>query len=124
MSGWGTTGANLALSAVFGTGRFLALGTGIGAGGALLGEVSGGNYSRAAVPALTVTGNTATNAGAITFATPSATLGSFTHAAIMDAASGGNVLASGPLLAPVNWTSGLPVSIAAGDLDLTGVLAA
>jgi hypothetical protein len=126
MSGWGTQGANLALAAALngGTNRWLGLGTGIGAGGVLLGEISGGNYSRAALGSVTVTANAATNAATITFPTPNASLGTFTHAAVFDAASGGNVIASGALLAPVDWISGTPVAIQAGDADFTGVLAA
>lgn len=124
MSGWGTTGANLALNGAFTGNRWIGFGTGVGTGGALLGEISGGNYSRTAVGTITITGNTATNAATITTATPNASLGSFTHAAIFDAVSGGNVIASGALNAPINWTSGTPVVIAAGDLDLTAITSA
>lgn len=125
MSQFGTSGANLALTGAFtGGSLWLALGTGIGSGGTLLGEISGGNYSRASIGTITVTGNLATNAATITFPTPSASLGTFTHAAIMDASTGGNVRAVGPLLAAVDWVTGTPIVVQAGDLDLTGVLAA
>ncbi|NJL50605.1 MAG: hypothetical protein HC909_02690, partial [Blastochloris sp.] len=67
---------------------------------------------------------TATNAAAITFPTPNATLGTLTHAAIMDAASGGNTRWVGPLNSAASWTSGVPVVVQAGDLDLAATIAA
>jgi hypothetical protein len=68
--------------------------------GSSIDEVSGGNYSRATVfknggtaPAWTLAAlGSLTNGAAITFATPSASWGTVTALAIVDAAAAGNVL--------------------------------
>ena len=76
-------------------------------------EVSGGSYTRAAVTrslanfagtqaagstvASNGTGGVTSNNGAITFPAPTANWGNITHFAIMDAASGGNMLIWGAL---------------------------
>lgn len=122
MSQFGTAGASLAINAALGGSLFVALGTGQSAGG-LLGEATGGNYARAALGTVTFTGGQAENAGAVTFPTPNATLGTFTHAAIFDAASGGNCRAVGPLAAAVDWTTGQPVSFPAGAMQFEAVRA-
>jgi hypothetical protein len=112
-----TYGAGLALVPVAGNGLFLGLGTGQTPSG-LTGEASGSGYARRAVGALTISGRTATNANAIVFDGFTATLGTFTHGALFDAASGGNCVWVGALEAPVNITAGGSITIQAGDLDL------
>jgi len=123
-SNFGVNGAERAMTASLADGPlFLALGTGMAAG-ALTGELSGGNYARTLTGTMTITGRTATNAAAITFPTPNATLGTLTHAAIMDAATGGNTRWVGPLNSAASWISGTPVVVQAGDLDCTVGIAA
>jgi len=81
-------------------------------------EVSGGGYAREAVT-FTVSGNTATNSGAIEWDAATASWGTVTHIAIMDAASGGNMIASNALTA--SKTIGIDdiIRVPAGDLDIT-----
>jgi hypothetical protein len=83
---------------------FTAAGTDAGGGT----EVSGGSYARVLIPktlagwagtqsagsttASTGTGGATSNNGTITFPTPSAAWGAITHFAILDAASGGNLI--------------------------------
>ena len=87
-------------------------------------EVSGGSYARSAVtnnatnfPA--ASGGAKTNGTDINFATPSASWGTITHMAVLDASSGGNYLYHGPLAVSKVINSGDTVRIAAGDFDLT-----
>jgi hypothetical protein len=122
MSQFGTDGASLALAAALGGTLYVGLGTGQNVG-ALTGEASGGGYARAALGTVTFTGHQAQNAATVTFATPTATLGTFTHAAIFDAATGGNCRAVGPLVAAVDWTTGQPVSFPAGAMQFEAVRA-
>lgn len=98
-------------------------------------EVSGNNYSRAAVTsslanwagtqssgsttASSGTGGATSNNGAITFATPSATWGTVTHFGIFDAATTGNLLFSGALTTSKTINSGDTVSFPAGTLSVT-----
>lgn len=112
-----TAGATLALVPVVGSGLFLALGTGQAPSG-LTGEASGGGYARVAIGTLTVTGRQATNATAVVFTGFTATLGSFTHAGIFNAPTGGDCLWVGSLNAAVNITAGGSITLAAGDIDL------
>lgn len=69
-------------------------------------EVSGGSYARVAVsrasgswaaPSNNAGAQQTSNAGTITFPTPSANWGTVTHFAIWDASSAGNMLYSGAL---------------------------
>lgn len=69
-------------------------------------EVSGGGYTRIACnpgdanwTAASATDGITTNAVAITFPQPSAAWGTVTHFGIFDAATGGNLLLHGPLIA-------------------------
>jgi hypothetical protein len=97
-------------------------------------ECSGGSYARASVtPGDTAfeatqggtsgnssgTGGATQNAGAITFATPTASWGTVTHFGIFDALSGGNLLFWGALGTSKTINSGDTVSFAAGALDIT-----
>ena len=124
MSRFGTAGASAAITNLFSGSVWVALGTGM-SNGALLGEATGGNYSRAALGSVTGTGNQRSNAGIVTFPVGNATLGTFTHVALFDAASGGGCLGVQPLAATVNWTSGGPaVSFPIGALTFTMRLAA
>lgn len=81
-------------------------------------EVSGGSYARVAAT-FTVSGDTASNSAAIEFAAASASWGTVTHLAVLDASTGGNIIAHGALTASKAIGSGDIFRIATGDLDIT-----
>jgi hypothetical protein len=81
-------------------------------------EVSGGSYAREAAT-FTVSGNTATNSGAIEFTTATADWGNVTHVAIFDAVSAGNMLAYSSLTAAKNITTGDVLRFPLNDIDIT-----
>jgi hypothetical protein len=81
-------------------------------------ELSGSGYARQSV-AFTVTGNAATNSAAIEFPTATASWGTVTHAAIYDASSSGNILASSALSTSKTIDTGDVLRFPAGDIDIT-----
>jgi len=81
-------------------------------------EVSGGSYARTAVT-LTVSGNTATNSGAVEFTAATGSWGTITHIGVMDASSGGTMIVHAALDASKTIASGDVFRIPAGDLDIT-----
>lgn len=81
-------------------------------------EVSGGSYARTAAT-FTVSGNEATNSGAVEFPAASGSWGTITHAAVFDALSGGNMLAYASLTASKTITTGDVLRFPAGDIDIT-----
>lgn len=88
-------------------------------------EVSGGSYARVAVtnnatnfPA--ASGGVKTTGADITFPTPSAGWGTPDATRFYDASSGGNLLATGTLTAPLNTiVAGNSVVLPAGSITLT-----
>lgn len=85
-------------------------------------EPSGNGYSRLAVTmnsgTWTVTGNTMTNATALTSPTATGNWGTITDAFLYSAANGaGTLYAADVLSASVTITSGEAITIAAGDFD-------
>lgn len=122
---------NLILNAIFGGAAFtlpatvyLALFTSApgDAGGGT--EVTGGAYARAAITRNTTNFPTTStgsisNAVAINFAQASTPWGTVTHAAIMDAASGGNILYYAPLTAPRTVATGETFGVAVNGLTIT-----
>ena len=100
------------------TAWFVALYTGApnDAGGGT--EVSGGAYARQAVT-FSVSGDTATNTGAIEYPTATAGYGTVTHVGIFDASTGGNLIAYAALTASKNIDTGDVLRLPAGDLDVT-----
>ena len=81
-------------------------------------EVSGGAYARQAVT-FSVSGNTATNSGAIEYPTATAGYGTVTHVGVFDASSGGNLIAYAALTASKTIDTGDVLRLPAGDLDVT-----
>lgn len=81
-------------------------------------EVSGGSYARLSAT-FTVSGDLATNSGALEWPTAAADWGTISHVAVFDASSGGNMLAYAALTASKNITTGDVFRIPAGDLDIT-----
>lgn len=87
-------------------------------------EVSGGSYARKSVtnnstnwPA--ASGGAKANGTAITFVTATASWGTVTHFAILDAATAGNILGWAQLTASKAIGNGDTASFAVGDLDVT-----
>ena len=81
-------------------------------------EVSGGSYARLSAT-FTVSGDLATNSGALEWATATGNWGTITHVAVFDASTGGNMLAYAALAASKNISTGDVFRIPAGDLDIT-----
>ena len=81
-------------------------------------EVTGGGYARQSA-SFTTTGNAATNASAIEFATATANYGTVVAVAILDASSSGNMLAYAALSSNKTIETGDVLRIPAGDLDIT-----
>lgn len=98
-----------------------------GEAGSLAQEVTGGSYVRVSYGPSDATWNlpvggdkTFTNASTVTFAAPTADWGDpITHFGLLDAATGGLVLASGALDTPTTVSSGAPApEFPAGDLRI------
>lgn len=92
--------------------------------GSLANEVIGGiGYARVAITSImgaaNATTGTSTNAGAINFGTATADWGTVTHAAVLDASTGGNMLMKGPLGSARTFASGDSAQFAPGQLILT-----
>jgi hypothetical protein len=81
-------------------------------------EISGNAYVREAV-AMSVTGDNATNTGAIEWPTATGTWGTIVAVGVFDALSAGNLIAYGNLTVSKTITSGDVFRIPAGDLDIT-----
>lgn len=81
-------------------------------------EVSGGGYARQSVT-FTISGNEATNSGAIEYPTATASYGTVTHVGVFDAASGGNLIAYAALATSKAIDTGDVLRVPAGDLDIT-----
>ena len=84
--------------------------------GAGLAEPAGGSYARTAVTFGAAASRRVTNSGAVTFPTATGAWGTITHYALMDASSGGNVLASAALAASKSIISGNTASFAIGQI--------
>lgn len=85
-------------------------------------EVSGGSYARKSTAGSdwdSAASGSTSNAAAITFTTPSASWGTVTHFALMDAATAGNQLGWAALDTPQAIGTGDPVEFAAGALVIS-----
>jgi hypothetical protein len=81
-------------------------------------STSGTAYARQSV-SMTVSGNTASNSGAVEFPTATASYGTVTHVAIFDAVTGGNMIAYAALTTSKAIDTGDVLRVPAGDLDVT-----
>tara|TARA_R110000764_G_scaffold6089_3_gene23224 strand:+ start:268 stop:648 length:381 start_codon:yes stop_codon:yes gene_type:complete len=81
-------------------------------------EVSTGSYVRKAVT-FSVTGNTATNTGAVEFPTATASYGTVSYVGVFDAVTSGNLLAYSALNVAKAIDTGDVFRIPTGDLDIT-----
>ena len=79
---------------------------------------SGTAYARQTV-AFTVSGNTASNTGAVEYPTATATFGTVSHVGVMDASTGGNLMAYAALTSSKTISTGDVFRVPAGDLDIT-----
>ena len=81
-------------------------------------EVTGGGYVRQTL-ALTTSGSDTTNSGAVEYATATAGYGTVVAVAVLDANSGGNMLAYASLTANKTIGVGDVFRVPAGDLDIS-----
>lgn len=98
-------------------------------------ELTGGNYARVAIAgslaawagtqgagtttASTGTGGASSNNAGVNFPTPTASWGTPTHWALLDAATAGNMLLHNPITTPKAIASGAPVSFPAAAIAVT-----
>lgn len=85
--------------------------------GTLTNEVSGGSYARQSIAFAAPSNGVGLSSGTVTFPTASATWGTIRYGAVMDAASGGNVLWYGQLTSDVTINSGNTLQLAAGSVS-------
>ena len=81
-------------------------------------STSGTAYARQTV-AFTVSGNTATTSAAVEYSTATANFGTVSHVGVMDASTGGNLLAYAALTSSKVIETGDVFRVPAGDLDIT-----
>ena len=81
-------------------------------------EVSGGAYARQSAT-FTVSGNTASNSGALEYPTATAPYGTVTAVGVFDAATVGNLIAYATLTTSKTIDTGDVLRLPAGDLDIT-----
>lgn len=81
-------------------------------------STTGTAYARQSVT-FTVSGDTASNSGAVEFPTATASYGTVTHCAVFDAVSGGNMIAYAALTTSKLIDTGDVFRFPAGDLDIT-----
>lgn len=82
-------------------------------------EVSGGSYARQLAGLSAASGGASSNAAAIEFPQATASWGTITHVALIDAVTAGHVLMWSALDAPKAVDNGDTFKIAVGDLDIT-----
>jgi hypothetical protein len=81
-------------------------------------EISGSGYAREAIT-FTVSGDLATNSGAIEFDAATGSWGTITHVAVFDAITSGNQIAYAALSTSKAIDTGDILRVPAGDLDIT-----
>jgi len=81
-------------------------------------STSGTAYARQAAT-FTVSGNTASNSGAVEFPTATASYGTVTHVGVYTASSGGDLIAYAALSTSKAIATGDVFRVPAGDLDVT-----
>lgn len=88
------------------------------AGGGTEVSASGTAYARQSV-AFTVSGNTASNTGAVEYPTATDDFGTVTHVGVMDALTSGNLMAYAALASSKTIATGDVFRVPVGDLDIT-----
>lgn len=79
-------------------------------------EATGGSYARKSIALTAASGGETENSAVISFSNMPA--GTFTHAAVFDATTGGNMLWHGALTTPKTATAGQALEVAVGELVL------
>jgi hypothetical protein len=87
--------------------------------GTLTDEVSGGDYGRETIAFDPASGGSADSSATVTFPAATASWGEITHVAVLDAASGGNVLFWGAVTTPKTIESGDTFQVSAGNLTIS-----
>lgn len=82
-------------------------------------EISGGAYARQAVTFSAASAGASNSAATVTFPAATANWGTVTHVAVMDAATGGNVLFWGAVTTSKVIESGDTFQVSAGNLTIT-----
>lgn len=81
-------------------------------------STSGTAYARQTI-AFTTSGDTTSNTAAVEFPTATASFGTVSHVGVMDASTGGNLLAYAALTTSKDIATGDVFRIPAGDLDIS-----
>jgi len=81
-------------------------------------STSGTAYARQTI-AFTTSGNTTSNTAAVEFPTATASFGTVSHVGVMDASTGGNLLAYAALSSSKDIATGDVFRVPAGDLDIS-----
>ena len=87
--------------------------------GTLTDEVSGGSYARQAVTFGAASGGASATNATVTFPAATASWGTITHVAVMDADTGGNVLFYGAVTTSKTIDSGDSFQISSGNLTIS-----
>lgn len=82
-------------------------------------EVSGGSYARKAVTFAAASGGSSATNATVTFDTATASWGTITHVAIMDAATSGNVLFWGAVTTSKTIDTGDTFQVTSGNLTVS-----
>ena len=112
---WGLTADSVTRPTAWYIGLFTSDPTDTGAAGT---EVTGGSYARTAAT-FTVTGDTASNSGAVEFPAATADWGTVSHIGVFTASSGGTMLVHAVLTTAKVIATGDVFRIPTGDLDIT-----
>jgi len=112
---WGLTADSVTRPTAWYIGLFTSDPTDTGAAGT---EVTGGSYARTAAT-FTVTGDTASNSGAVEFPAATADWGTVSHIGVFTASSGGTMLVHAVLTTAKTIATGDVFRIPTGDLDIT-----
>ena len=87
--------------------------------GTLTDEVSGGSYARKTVAFAASSGGTAATSATVTFDAATASWGSVTHVAVLDASTSGNVLFWGAVTTAKTIDSGDTFQVTSGNLTIS-----
>jgi len=86
--------------------------------GTLTAEISGGSYTRKVIDFAASSGGSAANSATIDFTTATATWGTITHIAVLDASTGGNVLYHGAVSTSKLIESGDTFQVSTGNMTI------
>jgi hypothetical protein len=88
-------------------------------GGILTDEITGGAYARKLITFAAAASGTAASNLTVTFNTATATWGTITHVAIVDALTSGNVLFYGPVTTPKTIETGDTFQASSGNISIS-----